>query len=443
MKYIKLLCTTPELYSLFPDSKLVNLEYINQKLSYLKIDSNDDIINIEHHQQGDIYMQIQKSDRIVDIDSLYTKPIQDLTIICDRKLWYELYVPLMRNFPEDFNKLENLYVENNVTVFFNFAILEALNYEVEQNEFLYEFKFNHIKLTDYELFKDNKNFFYDSFYSMYHILSEGQLCFVLNPNLKYGWQEYLINFKDMFNNLNITNRIYKPALYNHTCQKPRFHRIKFLLEAEKLGVLEFGRNNVNVKFLEEYKKLTDDGGIKTDNGQRFSENHLKYFNKNLIDDLLKIKNKINVTPDDAEFLYDHLKNYFNGKEYNEAYIEIVGETHCIFDLQYGFFTEKSIKPILSNNFCMVYGSKKVYKEYERLGIKLFLDDFGINGIQNVDELEQIQIIVNALKKLNKKEILNLYIKNYQIIENNRKILINYYCDIMNKINKLLIKNKIV
>ena len=138
-------------------------------------------------------------------------------------------------------------------------------------------------------------------------------------------------------------------------------------------------------------------------------------------------------------MYDHLCNYFNNKEYNNSYIDITGETHCIFDLQYGFFTEKSIKPILAEKFAMIYGSTKVYSEYKRIGIDLFLDEFGLNGIEDKDELEQIDMIINCLKTLDKEKIKKLYIEKYDIIKNNKQKMFDYYCKIMNNVNKLLLK----
>ena len=156
--------------------------------------------------------------------------------------------------------------------------------------------------------------------------------------------------------------------------------------------------------------------IHTDNTKKHSKNHLKYFNKETFDKLLKIKNEINITPNEPDFLYQHLKNYFVKKEFNESYVEVVGETHCIFDLQYGFFTEKSIKPILAEKFAMIYGSKKVYSEYKKLGIDLFLDELGLNGIEDKDELEQIDMIIT-----------------------NKEKMINHFCKIMNDVNFLLLK----
>jgi len=355
MKYINLLSTTYELHCLFPDAKLLEANGMNNNFSTLKIQSGKNVIEINHFID-ELFSKIKNLENIFDVDSYYINPIENLTIICDRQLWYRFYFPLLKNHKELFNKLEDLYVEKNVQIFFNFAILEAVNYEDEEEYFLYDFKFKHIKISDYELFKDKKNFYYDSFYSLYHLLAEPQFKEILYPNSVYSTFEYHIDFKKTFENFNINGSLEKQSIYSHTCLKPRYHRIKFLLAADENGVLSIGENNVNIQFIEEYKHAIEEEKIFTDGTNIHSKNHLKYFNKELYENFLKIIHKINVTPNDQKFLYDHLFNYFNNKEYNKSYIDITGETHCIFDLKYGFFTEKSIKPVLAEKFVMIYGS---------------------------------------------------------------------------------------
>lgn len=440
MKYLNLLCNNYEFNCLFPNAIILETNpYLTKNCNYLKIKSGENIIEINHFIEN-IYETLKDLKDVFGINSYYINPIENVTIICDRKLWYELYYPLMKNHPEAFSKLESLYVEKNVQVFFNFAILEAVNYEDEQEYFLYDFKFKHIKISDYELFENKKNFYYDSFYCLYHLLAEGQMKPVLYPNTKYGYNEYHLDFTKIFSNFNVNNRLYRQFMYSHTCLKPRYHRIKFLLEANKKGVLKKGENNVNTQFIEEYKDAINENKIHTDNTKKHSKNHLKYFNKELYEDFLKIIDFINVTPDDSNFLYDHLQNYFNKQEYNNSYIDVTGETHCIFDLKYGFFTEKSLKPILGEKFVMIYGSKKIYSEYKRIGIDLFLDDFGLNGIEDKDELEQIDMIVNSLKQLNLNSLKELYVEKYEILKSNKQKLFDYFTKIMNDVNHLLLND---
>ena len=88
---------------------------------------------------------------------------------------------------------------------------------------------------------------------------------------------------------------------------------------------------------------------------------------------------------------------------------------------------------------MIYGSKKVYSEYKKLGIDLFLDELGLNGIEDKDELEQIDMIINSLKTKNITFLMNLYIEKYDIIKSNKEKMINHFCKIMNDVNFLLLK----
>lgn len=444
MKYLNILCSTIELHCFFPDAQLLEVKNINHYLNELKIKSQGNIIHINHYKENVFEKTPNGVDNIdiFSINSLYTNPPEGLTIVCDRYLWYRFYFPLLKNNKSEFDKLEQIYVERNVQIFFSFAFLEAVNYEDEEEWFLYDFKFKHIKTSDYELFKDKKNFYYDSFYLMFHLFAEGQMTNYLYPNIKYGYQEYHIDFKKIFTNFNINNRLNRPSLYSHMCLKPRYHRIQFLLEAHKHNVLKFGINNVNKQFIEEYKQAIETGGnaVYTDNTKRHNQNHFKYFTKEWYDEFLNIIQKINITPDNPQILYDHMLNYYKGEEYNDSYIDVAGETHCVFNLKYGFFTEKSIKPIMSEKFAMIYGSKKVYEEYKRIGIDLFLDEFGLNGIEDKNELEQIDMIVKSLDRFtnNQNKIIDLYIKKYDVIKNNKQKLFDYYCLLMNKINVLFL-----
>jgi hypothetical protein len=441
MKYINLLANPYELHCLFPTAKIKSYEIIKDYLiGKVTLEVNNEIFELTHYNEN-LYDILENLENVLDINSLYISPINNLTIVCDRKLWSELYFPLMRYHPDIFEKLEKIYVEKNVTVFFNFAFLEAVDYEDYEEYFLYDFKFNHIKISDYQLFEGKKNFYYDSFYCLYHLFAEQQLRDILYPNTKQSKLNYHMNFKKTFENLNINGLVNRSHRYSHLSLKPRYHRIKFLLEANDNDILKYGINNINEQFWEEYKNFTNDKMVHTDNTKKHSKNHLKYFNKETFNKLLKIKSEINITPNEPDFLYDHLKNYFEKKEFNESYIEVTGETHCIFDLKYGFFTEKSIKPILAEKFAMIYGSKKVYTEYKKLGIDLFLDEFGLNGIEDKDELEQIDMIVNSLKNSSKTFLKNLYIEKYDIIKSNKEKMINHFCKIMNQVNFLLLKEK--
>jgi hypothetical protein len=343
----------------------------------------------------------------------------------------------MKKNPIEFDKLEQLYVERNTKVLFNFAFLEANEYEIDEKYFRYDFKFNHIKLTDYELFEGGKNFYYDSFYPLFHLLGEGQMTRLLFPSIINGNFQYSINFYDMFDRFNISHNITKQYVYSNLAQKPRFHRVKFLLKAYENNILRNGLNSINEKYITEYSQAVKEGHIYTDNTNTHTDNHKQYFTKEIFDKLNLIRNQINIRPLDTAFEFDHLLYYFKDKEYDSSYFEVVGETHCVFNLKHGFFTEKSIKPVISEKFALIFGSNKVYTEYEKLGIDLFLDDFGLQGIQTKNELEQIDMIVDFLKNKNQNNVKNLFIEKTPTLKENKQKMIKHYCKIMNDINILL------
>jgi hypothetical protein len=443
MKELSILCTTQELQNLFPTANLLYNDLIVKNKHHKLILNKDNIeFEVNHHLEN-IFEKIegfQNFNNLLSFDSKYTNPIEDCIIIVDRKLWTEFYFKLMYEYPDIFKELEQIYVNKNITVLFNFAFLEAMDYENNLKYFTYDFKFKNIKMTDYELFATENNFYYDSFYCLFHLLSEGQLSPLLFPNINGGFSEYNSDFYDMFDNFNITQNLNKPYVYSNKALKPRFHRVQFLLKANEKNVLGIGHNCINEKFLQEYNQMVQEGKYTTDNTNTQTERHKELFTKEIFDKLNDIKNKITITPLNAPFEFNHLLYYFRDKEYNESYIEVVGETHCIFNLKYGFFTEKSIKPILSNKFILIFGSNKVYSEFERIGINLFLKEFGLEGIENKNELEQIDMIVQFLSKIDEAWIRKFFIENVKKLRQNRKIMIEYYCKIMNNINQILIDN---
>ena len=308
MKYINLLANPYELNCLFPTAKIKSYQIIEDySIGKITLEVNNETFELTHYVEN-LFDKLSNLENILNINSLYVSPIDDLTIVCDRKLWSELYFPLMRYHKDIFEKLEKIYVERNVTVFFNFAFLEAVDYEDYEEYFLYDFKFNHIKISDYELFDGKKNFYYDSFYCLYHLLAEPQMKDILYPNMKTSKLNYHINFNKIFENLNINGLINREYIYSHLSLKPRYHRIKFLLEANDANILKYGINNINEQFWEEYQKFTSEKMLHTDNTKKHSKNHLKYFNKETFDKLLKIKSEINITTNEPDFLYQHLKN---------------------------------------------------------------------------------------------------------------------------------------
>jgi hypothetical protein len=438
---LKILCTKSEFHCLFPTAIPHNIQCIESVFNKISLELNGEYIEV-HHYMENIFNIVNENinsnpGKLLDLNNLYMNPIDNLVIVVDRKLWSELYLPLLKNHYDIFLKLEDVYLKKNIKVLFNFAFFEALEYEMFSEYYLYDFKFNHIKLTDYELFKNEKNFYYDSFFTMFHIFAEGMMNPILFPNVWHSHTKYLTDFSVFIKNLNITNNFDSKKLYMHLVGKPRYHRMLFLLKAFENNIIESGINSVNEKYLKEYMCGIYENSIFTDNTNKHNKNHILHFTKENIDKVNSFSNLLTIKEDNHLFEHNHSFYYFNDKEYNNSFIEIVGETHGVFDLKYGIFTEKSIKPILAERFVLIYGSNKIYKEYEKLGINLFLEEFGLIGIENKDSIEQIDMIITFLKKIDIEWIRNFYINNFDKILDNKKKLINHYFEIMNNINKLL------
>ena len=108
MKYINLLANTYELNCLFPTAKIKSYKVIeNYSISKIILEVNNETFELVHYIEN-VFDKLSNLENILNINSLYTSPIDDLTIICDRKLWSELYFPLMRHHKDIFEKLEKI-----------------------------------------------------------------------------------------------------------------------------------------------------------------------------------------------------------------------------------------------------------------------------------------------------------------------------------------------
>jgi hypothetical protein len=135
----------------------------------------------------------------------------------------------------------------------------------------------------------------------------------------------------------------------------------------------------------------------------------------------------------ADF-WSHLKHYLEHKEYKKSYIDVIGETHILFETMYPYFSEKSYYPILTEKFFIIYGANSFYKMLEDLGCYNCLDLFGLDKsyyeIEN--PYEQGDIITKKLKELIDKinsgefNIDNFYKENkHKLIDTKQKLFANY------------------
>ena len=106
MKYINLLANTYELNCLFPTAKIKSYKVIeNYLISKIILEVNNETFELTHYIEN-LFDTLSNLENVLNINSLYISPIDDLTIVCDRKLWSEFYFPLMKTNKIEFNKLE-------------------------------------------------------------------------------------------------------------------------------------------------------------------------------------------------------------------------------------------------------------------------------------------------------------------------------------------------
>jgi hypothetical protein len=126
MRSLNILATYNELQNLFPEANLISIdEIVYTKHHKIIINNNGEDIEINHYIQNpyNILNELKSFDGVTHLDLLYTNPINNLIIVVDRKIWSEFYLPLMKTNSIEFSKLEQLYVERNIKVLFNFVCL--------------------------------------------------------------------------------------------------------------------------------------------------------------------------------------------------------------------------------------------------------------------------------------------------------------------------------
>jgi hypothetical protein len=132
--------------------------------------------------------------------------------------------------------------------------------------------------------------------------------------------------------------------------------------------------------------------------------------------------------------WSHLRHYLEHKEYKKSYIDVIGETHILFDTMFSYFSEKSYYPILTEKFFIIYGANRFYEMLEELDCYNSLDLFGLdNSYYKIESpYEQGDIITKKLKELIDKinsgqfDMDKYYKENrHKLIDTKQKILSKY------------------
>lgn len=444
----KFIATEGLFYAIFSENnirvknKLYNLKYYDIKetkpvIIEMEMDVNESIEKVQLYvcPMPTSALNANPTIKLTDLEyDYYMNPPNDSIIIYDRWI-FERYIDfIFKQYGiSEFDKLIQRYKERNIKVVFNFAFFEPTEYE-SINYFLikYNYGFDCIKITDYELFDKNENFVFSKTFNIFHIVGD-LMSFKVNEHFR---NEKIPKLYDLFK---VESIDYPEKIYSHLTLKPRPHRINVINKLYDFNIIDYGYCTINKIMYSEYEERRKNGLLySTDNSlmqSKWLHDYFKdmdyrgydYYSKSMQDVL-------------GHDFWSHLRHYLEHKEYKKSYIDIIGETHILFDTMFPYFSEKSYYPILTEKFFIIYGANSFYQMLEKLDCYNSLDLFGLDSSYYKIEspYEQGDIITKKMKELMDKinsgefNIENFYKENkHKLIDTKHKIFSHYIDNITN------------
>jgi len=113
-----------------------------------------------------------------------------------------------------------------------------------------------------------------------------------------------------------------------------------------------------------------------------------------------------------------------------SYIMICNETYFYADNKpTGWLTEKSLKPMLSEQMFIIVSRKGIHSLIQELGFKLFdqVIDYSFDTQDDGERLESIKKEIDRLSKINIQELHKIFVSDYvqDIIKHNRAVFEEY------------------
>jgi len=441
------------LYAIFPNNnikvinKLHTLEYYDVRetkpyILELEMDVNGNKENVELYvcPMPTTALNANPTLKLTELDyDSYINPPENSIVIFDRWI-YERYINFIfqQYGISKLKKIIDRYKERNVKVIFNFAFFEPTEYE-SINYFLmqYDYDFECIKITDYQLFDKIDNFVYSKIFNIFHIIGD-----LMSFNINNAFRK---NEAKSINEMFVVDELNNPKkIFSHLTLKPRPHRINVINKLYDLDIIDYGYCTINKLMYDEYDERIKKGMVySTDNSLMQSKwlyDHFKdtdyrgyeYYSQKMPDVL------------GGEF-WSHLRHYLEHKEYKKSYIDVIGETHILFETMYPYFSEKSYYPILTEKFFIIYGANSFYKMLEELGCYNCLDLFGLDNTYYEIEspYEQGDIITKKLKELIDKinsgefDINNFYEENKHKLKDTKQKIFAKYSDNIKQIQNFI------
>lgn len=438
----KFVCYEALFYAIFSENNIIvkniknNLPYYNvnetkPSIIQLEMEINNSIEKVELYKcpMPTTALMANPTIKLTELElDWYINPPENSIVIFDRWIFERYFGFIFNQYGiSKFKKIIDRYKEKNIKVIFNFAFFEPTEYE-SINYFLiqYNYDFECIKITDYQLFDKVDNFIFSKIFNIFHIIGD-LMSFGIDTSFR---KNTIPSIHNLFEIENIEN---PEKIYTHLTLKPRPHRINVINKLHDFDLINYGYCTINKKMYQEYDERRNMGIVySTDNSlmqSKWLHDYFKdmdyrgyeYYSKNMKDVL-------------GDNFWSHLRHYLEHKEYKKSYIDVIGETHILFETMYPYFSEKSYYPILTEKFFIIYGANSFYKMLEDLDCYNCLDLFGLDKsyyeIEN--PYEQGDIIANKLKELIDKinsgefDIHKFYKENkHKLIDTKQKIFAKY------------------
>jgi hypothetical protein len=255
-----------------------------------------------------------------------------------------------------------------------------------------------------------------------------------NTNINFFKINYLLYCLGKLTNKMSADNLLMDKKFIFLChnREPHHHRILFLSHLKHLKLLEDNIINWSLIFRHTGENTTVDSVSLT----RFKD-YIDVNNKELVSDFAKLRkskkicyyendmNIINANNDKYNF---DMVGYVTETSFQNAYINIVTETHFIFG-EGIHITEKSFKPFYYFQlpiFLALHNHVKTLKD--EYGFYLFDDLINHSYDDEKDDAKRFHMVVNEIKRLsNMREEISLYYKNnidklihnHNIIKNNQ------------------------
>jgi hypothetical protein len=447
---INIVSREPQLFSLFGKSKFKQIEVTKEyKILILthegteyqiKLYSDFDETSIHWSRKNNLGYDIANYDFFnTNQHSVFINPPENTTFILDRWQFVGVWVKLFRVYGIGFfKKLEQIYKERNCRITFGLAYFEPLDYEVDHYTACnYDYDFDYIKLADYPLFEGLKNTRVNTFNSLWSYIYD-ILAFEVSPN---NWNKILNGEETFFDWL---DGLVKPTddrenVFAMMGGKPRYHRLYFINKVIENGLVDRGYVTMNKFFFDEYATQIKSDNPNTDGTNLLKQEVFDYWNTDFYKPLSyydKIKDPLG---EHKRFEYT-TENIVN-KEYNNSYIEIVAETHILFNKMFDFWSEKTYHGLFFEKLFISVGANKFYREFEKLGGHTFIKELGINPLflETEDPLKQMDYVIECLEKLSIEDTKRIYLENLSKIQENKKIILDWIYNELDYFRQFILK----